>query len=556
MTADDGRQLLDLWRLGSLPNPQPESPTPHSTSSTDDPLPTGQQALDHLFRRFMQRVGADCRDWLAQWTHNIGNRFDIATACSGTELPKMVFDSLARVCTSDLSSPLTVESAFAAELSPWKQRFIRQAFPGLPCMFSDARDLGRIEAHDVISGGPVRVPPAKCLVAGFPCTDLSLLSSHSSSVANRSCILNATLRTGGVYAGLMEYIDAHGHGLEAGLESIVFENVVALASPPRDQKRGNDCGPTNLQVCLARLAKRGWYGKPWKLTPTLFGVPQCRPRIYITCFPTSILAELHMTLAEFDSWLSHMMAGLVGSEMQSVNDYLHDEQHHAIQAEYARLRRHSLARSAADDGNLRLDMRRSPATKWPEQHARGAGPGEEWWLNYEIDVDNFPGMLDLNDREVDHLRHHDIVVPEQVPTILDVNPSQVRTTVMRERVGCMVPRARFFLAHRGRMMTGTEALRFQNIWLKDSMELQMLEEFGSRSLIDLAGNAMEGCCLGSAVFLCTLVAARRVALRSTALGPPPSVPSIQILGELDDTEDDGFDISTLWPQGKRQQLGR
>lgn len=203
----------------------------------------------------------------------------VSTACSGTEQPVLALLALAKVLTSDLGAPLIIETGFACENSPAKQAMLRMLFPAMGRLFRDARDLGGEQAPDVIPSSSQPVEPADCIVAGFPCTDASRFNNAAASTQNLTCVLSGRLRTGGVYYALTGFIRRHA----ARLRFALFENVSTLAVPPHAD--GRPSGPSNLEACIGLLQLRGLHAKPFRLCPTLLGVPQQRARLYCPAVP-------------------------------------------------------------------------------------------------------------------------------------------------------------------------------------------------------------------------------------------------------------------------------
>lgn len=142
----------------------------------------------------------------------------------------------------------------------------------------------------------------------------------------------------------------------------------------------------------------------------------------------------------------------------------------------------------------------SRAPKWPSAHASRSKAGQEWWLNHELAGDlasDFPGLLALSAREADIIYMHDLAMPEDKLRILNVAPSLQRTRVTKV-VPCITPRARMYLTRRCRLLHAVECLRLQNVWYGSERERRLLAEYGENFIVDLAGNAMEGCCLVAA----------------------------------------------------------
>lgn len=162
------------------------------------------------------------------------------------------------------------------------------------------------------------------------------------------------------------------------------------------------------------------------------------------------------------------------------------------------------------------------APKWPSQHAARSREDREWWLNHAPGDDmasHFPSLLALSDREADILSMHRLAMPEDKPRVLNVSPSLARTRVT-EVVPCITPRARLYLTHRCRLLHGVGSLRLQSVWYGAEREAQLLATFGEQVAFDLAGDAMEGCCL-SATLVAIAVVLSHGASAETRVRPPP-----------------------------------
>ena len=106
--------------------------------------------------------------------------------------------------------------------------------------------------------------------AGFPCQDASALHSGRASSSHRSCVIEASLRTGSVVRHIFALV-----GQMRRARLLLLENVAGLASVPRNQNR-QPIGPSNLAAVIFCAAKEaGFHIRAFSLNPHDFGVPQC-----------------------------------------------------------------------------------------------------------------------------------------------------------------------------------------------------------------------------------------------------------------------------------------
>ena len=374
--------------------------------------------------------------------------------------------------------------------------------------------MGHQRGKDIISNAEQLVPAGDAFVAGFPCTDTSSLNMYARSSENRSCVQSMSLRTGSVFNGLIQYLGK----VQARMSVAVFENVLGLAVPRRDRKTRKQLGPSNLQVCIGKLRSKGFHARALKLCPSLFGVPQLRPRLYFPAFYTSKLRGQNVATEDADRILAGAVQRFIGSAAQNIDEYLLVEQDKKIQCEYTRLRLCADVQTA--ETALALAQHQAPkrrkmndkklTQKWMNV---AVDKSDEWWLNPFSDPEilrDYPGLLALGDRELELLRHHRIDIPDlQAARTIDTSQTALRTRPSKAgRSYCLTPKARMYLTHRCRFVHGMEALRLQNVWYGSHAEDELLRMFGNATLFDMAGNAMEGCCLSCVIMasVCVLSA--------------------------------------------------
>ena len=157
----------------------------------------------------------------------------------------------------------------------------------------------------------------RILAAGFPCLDVSGLNPHSRTLRNRQCISQVALRTGEVFAGIVEYIKAM-ICRRRPPEVIIFENVMGLKNPPKDDPNG----PSNLDIVGLMLSGLGYRLHAWHLSPRMFGVPQCRQRVWTTAIRTSNMEGVLADFLESSEILAELMSRITGFPESKLVKYL------------------------------------------------------------------------------------------------------------------------------------------------------------------------------------------------------------------------------------------
>ena len=200
----------------------PETPSPIPSTPLQCAIRVGPLYLNRLFERFLSRAEDGCAARVAVMLHRtFGSHVHMATCCSGTDSPLLVFDSLRSVLQAAVDCQVGISHAFSSEANVDKQAYIRHCFPDLSRLFPDTRVLGNARAHNVCSSSEEVVPAAHGLVGGFPCTAISRLNPHGHEQANRTCVATGDLSTGSVFKGIADYAARH----SSSLRFLILENV-------------------------------------------------------------------------------------------------------------------------------------------------------------------------------------------------------------------------------------------------------------------------------------------------------------------------------------------
>lgn len=393
-----------------------------------------------------------------------------------------------------------------------KRRFLRLMQPGSE-IFKDALEMakGRAELDD---GCLKAVPVFEILVAGFPCTAASTLNPHSRSVANRTCVASGTLSTGSVFHALLEIMTV------ARTDVAILENVPKLATAAPGQQF------SNLDEVARLLRERcDMVLKCWLLDPRDFGGPQQRRRLWMVAVRRPVLRVLSLSDTAALAKLSCLMNRLVGSRATALEHVLLPESHPVLRAKHGTLLASQLLEQSdhrgatiAMGGHLtqaRPEAKRPRDSAWPERHrllyvARGEARESVHSFDASL-VHAFPGLLEIGRRQRELL---DLAGVKDFPTAvsgcIETSQSAGRQRLHIDFCPTITPHGRQYLSRRCRVMHSWESLRFQGLYLHESL----LERFSENLLQDLAGNAFEtGCCLAAMVVTLAL-------LSSGAASPP------------------------------------
>lgn len=428
-------------------------------------------------------------------------RWRVATMCSGSEAPMVALDAAyvaaGSMFSSDGGIPTCVQHMFSAEADRSKQNFVRAVMGNdLQHLFADVRCLGESTALDVVkadtSGVQAEVPGADELFAGFPCTDVSSLNPYSKTEANRQTVACDSLRTGTCFRGIGRWAARHRPKL------MLLENVMGLAAP----------GPqgSNLNVCIEVLESIGYCVRVYKLSPTLFGWPQRRPRLWMVCVDARAIGHQVATLHRV---LDSLLHAFCGHAMTSLSDIV------------------------LPDHNSLVHEALTPP---PKRRARGLLDKEPKWLNNHIELSLskgqdwcglrlpagdigqlYPGVLTLTDRQVDLLAVCGIPVPDvgsSDPLVRDISQDRLRDRGMRGVSDCVTPNGILWHSHLCRKLVGAEALRLQGIFYREPVNSLVQDTFSGAFLHDLAGNAFNTHC----VIACHLAAKIALVVAQGATG--------------------------------------
>jgi site-specific DNA-cytosine methylase len=428
-----------------------------------------------------------------------GEEIRVSTACSGTDVPLLVYAGLAEAARDILSVPLRIVHRFSCEKDTAKQRFLMQMYPMMPLLFSDASALGAESGHDELSQVKQAIPKdVNSFLVGWPCTDVSNMNKYARTQTNRCCVASGGLRTGGVFKSVIDFCCNHG----SELDFLGNENVPALATPPPEG------GPDNLTAAVWLLdTQADMYTKTWKLNPMMFGVPQSRDRLWFPSFRRKVLRDLELSDQEADSILTSIMQRIVGSQLADIGLYLFPPEHDILQQ--------VLKTMPTADHTGSNEVQR----KWPQQHLKCfEAKGLKWWDTLypsEEACESYPFLRCMTLREFDLLQLSGVAgFPSRERQFVEVGQSLARhAPPLQGYVRAITPRIKYYITDLCRVLIGIEGLRLQSIHFPN---MQALPGFSNELIRDLSGNAFEGSCCAAVIFCSHVLLSKGAAARERA----------------------------------------
>lgn len=520
-------------------------------------VPSGEGHLGGLIKQWLMELTIDQSRELKGFLH--GRTLDLGCACSGSGCPTLCATALQRAATT-IDIDMVCRHIYATEIKPCKRKFIKTMFPDLPNLFCDVSSLHEGRSMNMMTTPPRMAPVGEVDIfsAGFPCTDASNLNSCSSSSNNRGCIADGSLRTGAVFRNILKLLQS-----KRQTKLLLLENVAGLAKRP--MRDGAAIGPSNLAaVMYLAEVEAGFHLKVFQLTPTDFGVPQARTRLWFIGVPCDLLQAAGMTRKEADMYLEEIMKSFIRHHVQNLDDWLLPESHPLIQEVYQKLLfEHFAANGQWSDAMMagggvvppatrpRKRQHRGPQGSWPEAHAAlAAQRGLDWWAPQTVDSQDLmeqPGILALGPRELDIVRMRHLCPGSAQPQqhvasgCLDVSQSAPRTIRLSAHSGivpCVTPAGRRFLTHRHRLTHPVEDLHLQGLYYLGRE--QALQQFSGSLISDIAGNAFEASCCAASMLAGLLLISRcegRKARRSMAIAPCIEIVACDGVGAADSDSD-------------------
>ena len=419
-----------------------------------------------------------------------------ASICSGTESPLLIWGAYLS-CMSDRGLDGSLIHQFSCEINAGKREFMKSMFEGsrfhVQRIFNDEGSrLWNHTAVDTIGGCTGVAADADELWAGFPCQDVSRLRLSALRQGAASVVRNGNLRTGSVFKSICHYIESRPLG---SFRAVVLENVMGLM---------DQMGPetSNLDSCIDLLGslQKGAAIESFvfKLSPTLFGFPVVRWRLYILGIPKRSLELAHMAAERARSLAQQALVDLTTNAQINLDDLLLDEDHPSVV-------------SMLSSYGPRRARKRQCRGLWAEQHAQlMQDQGIDWWEPSWPTADviqKYPGLQMLTDRQMDIVRATVGMTFPGEKIMCDLSQSMGRARPQPAGMSCIVtPKGKLYLGHRCRFIHGIEALHLQGLHFGSQHPL--LVEHSSALLQDLAGNSFHVWCAAAVHLTKELVLAR------------------------------------------------
>ena len=295
------------------------------------------------------------------------------------------------------------------------------------------------------------------------------------------------------------------------------------------------------------------------LSPRDWGSPQHRDRIYIVGIRQSWLHTYVANESLVQTCLTGIMASLSGMLLAPLDWYFLPESSPLIQQDETEARvDYCMSLGKVGDAVLanggvmhsrvlaprkRCRTDQSTCKYWHKHEEEYARQGL-WWAGPSHNVTaallrRQPCLGRLTDRQCETLtltKVHTFPLKRHKTLSLSQNAWRVRS--QEDGIGAISPTAEFFLASRARFLHCQEAFTFQG--LEAIFTPELLEEFGKKTMLDLAGNAMETSCL-----MATTIALM-TALAEVYTGSLPSALDSAAMASLSSSSDsDSESVSEL-----------
>lgn len=215
---------------------------------------------------------------------------------SGCDIIQHVLTALFDVVHQRYDLQVPFEMEWLCESIPAKQEFLLNQHES-QLLFRDAAQVATLFAHDVVSKGMCAVPYAELLVAGFPCTSKTSLSSLAPGM--KSCIRNGEGTTGQGFTNVVQYAK------ESKPRRIILENLANLAVD-------SEGGESEMDFMKASLISLGYSCSHYVFDAREYGSFVPRERAYM-------VASLDGSIETTDMFLKVLLATATGPGHQSSN---------------------------------------------------------------------------------------------------------------------------------------------------------------------------------------------------------------------------------------------
>ena len=461
--------------------------------------------------------------------------------------------------------------------------------------FKDVQELTEKESVDHANGGnKVQVPSVHLLVGGFPCKDVSFLNCQKKE--NDTNVWESRGKTGKTLFNICRYQQDKAESAIMSLYENVVGLAAAPTDKKTGEKftihESNLAATLQIlkdmtqQTAFAFQVDPRLYAHP-QSRPRLY-IPAFRDSFLeeLRADPVDVYEAIkevlflisggygivdvkrflipneHPAIQKYLSELTKSSAELKSDQQQQQQQLGPSEAPSATSADAGeKPRPGSLHRSKTNIAKRRSKAPKLTAKKiskmadqmkWPSRHHDyAASRGMDWSSSRFVltpeNMAEYPGLRALTERELDALAMSGARLSENTLRTLEVSQSLGRSAgVVRVpaavdeqaggapkllQLGCVTPRARWWLTSENRLNHGMEALNMMGIHYGPQHD-DLLMQFGSTLLSDLAGNAFHSGCCG-AIFI-SMFTAVGMSLRSkNGLSLP--------LGVAGTDEDEGAD---------------
>ena len=163
MAGIAGPAIMRDWKAGVLEWYLPFR-VPHRHVPDQPAPPTDESFYKFIMSRFMDRLDETEVLDLLGWAVGKGMVMRVATACSGTDGPLLVWRGLAEAFRERFQKEFNTSHVFSSEKDCEKQSFIKEMFEDVHHLFTDSGQIGK----ELWRGQALRsVQQSKSYVLGF-----------------------------------------------------------------------------------------------------------------------------------------------------------------------------------------------------------------------------------------------------------------------------------------------------------------------------------------------------------------------------------------------------
>ena len=207
------------------------------------------------------------RNWEKSWDWSQGGPA-AATACSGTDVMKVVCDEIAAELAEQMGIQAKVRFVAAAEIDPGKREFlIAQHSPSM--LLRDNSELGKGRALNEISCRMELIPHFDVLGQGVVCKSATPLSSCRK--ANENCVASGEAATGRSFQECLAIVDEHNPF------AFALECVKELARETADEQAVDKSDAEHMG---RKLEERGYWVLIVEMEALDWGAPVRRRRLW------------------------------------------------------------------------------------------------------------------------------------------------------------------------------------------------------------------------------------------------------------------------------------